>query len=219
MARRRAEAAFNRPAFTREERAVFAGLKTPAQVQAFLDGLEYSADELYRSPRSVLRDRKAHCADGALFGAAALRWLGHRPLILNLLPNRRDDEHLLALFRVDGLWGAVSKSNFTGLRFREPVYRTLRELVMSYFEGYYNVAREKTLRGYRAPLDLARFDHLGWETSEEHLEQVLNQTDAKRRFDLVPKRVERRLALVDDRSYEAGLRGANTAGLYQPERK
>lgn len=105
------------------------------------------------------------------------------------------------------------------LRFREPVYRTLRELAMSYFESYYNVAREKTLRGYRAPLDLSRFDHLGWETSEEYLEEVVNQTDAKRRFDLVPKRVERRLALVDDRSYEAGLLGANQAGLYQPERK
>ncbi len=201
---------------TRDERRCLAGLRTPAQVQAYLDGLDYSADELYRSPRSVIRDRKAHCADGALFGAAALRRLGHRPLILNLLPNGRDDEHLVALFRVDGLWGAVSKSNFSGLRFREPVYRTLRELAMSYFEAYYNVAREKTLRGYRAPLDLSRFDHLGWETSEEHLEHVVDQTDRCRRFELVPRGIERRLAPVDERSYQAGLMGANAAGLFQP---
>ncbi len=202
--------------FSSSELQVLRKLKTPAQVQAFLDGLEYSADHFYRSPRAVMRDGKAHCADGALFGAAALRRLGHRPLILNLLPNGRDDEHLLAIFSIEGLWGAVSKSNFSGLRFREPVYRTLRELAMSYFESYYNVAREKTLRGYRAPLDLARFDHLDWETSEEHLEEVINQTDTKRRFDLVPKRIERRLTLVDVRSYEAGLMGANYAGLFKP---
>src|SRR6185503_6616965 len=107
-----------------------------------------------RSPRRVLRDGVAQCMDGALFGAAALRMLGHPPLLLDL-EAVRDDDHVLAIFQVRGtnrgLWGAIAKSNYSGLRFREPVYRTLRELVMSYFEHYYNPAGEKTLRAFSRP--------------------------------------------------------------------
>jgi len=107
-------------------------------------------------------ERRAHCFDGAVFAAAALRKLGFPPLVLELVPNERDDDHLIALYKRDGLWGAVAKSNFVGLRFREPVFRNLRELVLSYFEQFFNVAGEKTLRAYTLPLDLTRFDALGW---------------------------------------------------------
>jgi len=123
------------------ERGMISGLTSPARIQAFLDDIAYSTDDFYRCPLRVLRERTAHCFDGAVFAAAALRRLGHPPLILDLLSNGRDDEHLLALFKVDGHWGAVAKSNFVGLRFREPVYRSLRELAMSYFEQYYNIER------------------------------------------------------------------------------
>src|ERR1019366_5434755 len=118
------------------------------------------------SPRRVLRDQTAHCMEGALLGAAALRMLGHPPLLLDL-EAVRDDDHVLAIFRVQGHWGAVAKSNYSVLRFREPVYRTLHELVMSYFEHYYNLQREKTLRKYSRPVNLERFDAMGWMTAED----------------------------------------------------
>ena len=105
----------------------------------------------------MLRDRKAHCYDGAVFAAAALARLGYPPLVVNLFPKtRNDDEHLLAVYRQRGAWGAVAKSNFVGLRFREPIYRTLRELVLSYFEHYYNVAGKKTLWSYTPPVEPGR---------------------------------------------------------------
>ena len=146
--------------FVAAERAVFRGLTTPEKIQRFLDDLAYNKEhdgETCRSPRRVLRDRTAHCMEGALFGAAALRMLGHPPLLLDF-EAVRDDDHVLAIFQHRGHWGALAKSNYSGLRYREPVYRTLRELAMSYFEHYYNLKREKTLRNYSRPVNLRRFD-------------------------------------------------------------
>jgi len=198
-----------------EERAIVNGLTRPAGIQAFLDSIPYSTDEFYRCPLRVLRDRTAHCFDGAVFAAAALRRIGHPPLILDLLSNGRDDEHLLALFKDHGYWGAVAKSNFVGLRFREPVYRTLRELVMSYFEQYYNLQREKTLRGYTGPLNLKRFDRLNWMTADEAMELIAQRTEEIRRVMLIGAEMEKRLSLVDERSYQAGLTGADPNGIYK----
>ncbi|MFH1212857.1 MAG: hypothetical protein V1681_02115, partial [Candidatus Neomarinimicrobiota bacterium] len=143
---------------TAAELALLDGLDSPLKIQVFLDETPYSTEPIYRSPLSVLRDRKAHCFDGALFAAAALRRLSYPPLILEMLPNKRDDDHLLALYQKDGFWGAVAKSNFTGLRSREPIHRTLRELILSYFEDFFNIASEKTLRGYTLPLNLTTCD-------------------------------------------------------------
>ncbi len=132
--------------FDATERAVFRRLATPNQIQRFLDGeLAYNKEAggaTCRSPRRVLRDRTARCMEGALFAAAALRMLGHPPLLLDL-EAERDDDHVLAIYRVRAHWGAVAKSNFSGLRYREPVYRTLRELTMSCFEHYYNLRRRR----------------------------------------------------------------------------
>jgi len=201
---------------TPEELALVRGLGSPFRIQEFLDTIPYSVEEVYRSPLRVLRDRQAHCFDGALFGAAALRRLGYPPLILELVPNDRDDEHLLALYRCDGLWGAVGQSNFVGLRFREPLYRTLRELALSYFEQYFNVRREKTLRGYRRPLDLRVFDGVYWMTSDDHLEAIAVRLDRMRPVPLVQPAVVSNLAPVDERTYRAGLLGADERGLYRP---
>jgi hypothetical protein len=107
--------------------------------------------------------------EGALFGAAALAFQGFPPLLLDL-EAVRDDDHVLAVFKQRGHWGAIAKSNYAGLRFREPVYRTLRELVMSYFEHYFNLAGEKTLRGYSRPVNLARFN--GWTTADRHVWEI-----------------------------------------------
>ena len=141
---------------------MFRRLATPEKIQRFLDDLPYNKEphgDTCRSPRRVLRDRTAHCMEGALFGAAALRMLGHPPLLLDL-EAVRDDDHVLAIFRARGHWGALAKSNYSGLRYREPVYRTLRELAMSYFEHYYNLRKEKTLRNYSRPVNLRRFDSI-----------------------------------------------------------
>ena len=204
--------------FTSKELAFFSRLDSPAKIQAFLDKTPYSADKFYRCPRRVLRDRKAHCFDGALFGAAALWRIGYPPLILDILAER-DDEHLLALFKQNGHWGAVAKSNFVGLRFREPVYRTVRELVMSYFEFYYNLQREKTLRGYIGPLNLKAFDRLDWMGNDAAMEEIATHLDELRRVALVTPQMVAGLTPMDKRTFQAGMIGLNMAGVYKPPKK
>jgi hypothetical protein len=197
-------------AFSSAERAVLRKLSTPEKIQRFLDELAYNKErggETCRSPRLVLRDRTAHCMEGALFGAAALRMLGFPPLLLDL-EAVRDDDHVLAIFRVRGCWGALAKSNYSGLRYREPVYRGLRELAMSYFEHYYNLAREKTLRNYSRPVNLARFDGIDWMTSQEDVWAIPEYLTTISHRPLLPGPVISRLGRVDDRLFRAGQVGS-----------
>jgi len=201
---------------TRSEQRIMARLTSPAKIQEFLDQTSYSTEDIYRCPLRVLRECRAHCFDGAIFAAAALRRLGFPPLVLELVPNERDDDHLIALYKRDGLWGAVAKSNFVGLRFREPVFRNLRELVLSYFEQFYNVAGEKTLRAYTLPLNLTAFDALGWTVKDEPLDQIAESLDKKRRISVITDEAVRQLSLADERSRKAGLLGADEAGLFDP---
>ena len=201
---------------TSAERALLRRLTTPLKIQAFLDSLTYSAEERYRCPLTVLRYRIGHCFDGAVFAAAMLRQLGHRPLILDMLPNRWDDDHILALYKIDGHWGALAKSNFSGLRWREPIYKTLRELVLSYFEDYFNARGDKTLRGYTVPLNLAAFDKFNWLTDDATMDKIGVRLGEIRQIKLLTPRMVARLTPVDERSLKAGLLGVNEAGLYQP---
>jgi len=124
--------------WTAEERSFLEQLKTPDQIQTFLDEIEYNPKEECRSPRWVMKKKSAHCSEGALFAAAALDFNGYKPLVLDLRAVN-DDDHVLAVFQEEQLWGAIAKSNFTTLRFREPIYSSLRELAMSYFEFYFNL--------------------------------------------------------------------------------
>ncbi len=206
-------------ALTRSELRIVRGLTSPSKIQTFLDSIEYSEEERYRSPLSVLRDRKGHCFDGALFAAAMLRRLGHPPLITDIIPNENDDDHLLALFRIDGHWGAVAKSNYSGLRFREPIHRTLRELILTYFEDFFNPIGEKTMRAYTRPLDLSTFDHLSWMTKDESLDAIAEKLDEIKRFKPVTQSMIRHLSFADRRSVEAGLLGAKKEGLFKPRRR
>ena len=195
--------------FTAAERAVFRRLATAEKIQRFLDDLPYNQERdgpTCHSPRRVLREHSVHCMEGALFGAAALRMLGHPPLLLDL-EAVRDDDHVLAIFRSRGHWGAIAKSNYSGLRYREPVYRTLRELAMSYFEHYYNLRREKTLRRYSRPVNLRRFDSLPWMTAEEDVWAVPEYLTSIAHTPLLPRRLVPRLGRVDDRLFAAGLVG------------
>jgi len=195
---------------TRAEVALLRRLSTPEKVQRYLDDLTYNLEkggDTVRSPRRVMRDRTAHCAEGAFFAAAAFRLNGRPPLIVDLEADN-DDDHVLAVYRERGLWGSVAISKFSGLRFRAPVYRTIRELVMSYFEDYFNWDGDRTLRAYSRPLSLARFDRINWMTAEEDLWPVVEWLSVAHHTPLVGRAVANRLPRVDRRSYQAGVFGA-----------
>ena len=201
------------------QRQVFFRLDSPAAIQDFLNQVPYSTEPANRSPLSVLRDGVANCFDGALLAVAALRRLGHPPLIVDLLAEPgADDDHALAVYRLDGHWGAIAKSNMTGLRFREPVYRGLRELVMSYFEDYFSVEGEKTLRCYRRPLDLACLDGTGWMWSEVGVYAIIQSLERKRPIPLLTNSMADGLSLVDKLAFQAGMLGADEAGLFRPKK-
>lgn len=201
---------------TRTEAQTIAKLTTPAKIQSFLDSIEYSEEERYRCPLTVLRDRKGHCFDGALFAAAMLRRIGHPPLITDIIPNDNDDDHLLALYKVKGHWGALAKSNYSGLRFREPVYRTLRELILSYFEDFFNAIGEKTMRAYTRPLNLTAFDKLGWMTNDSVLDAIGEKLDDIPKYKPLTPGMIRNLSFADERSVRAGLLGSKASGLFKP---
>lgn len=181
-------------------------LKTPVLIQKFIDALTYQYADTAGSPQRVLRERRGHCLEGALLAAAALRVNGHPPLVMDL-EAVRDDDHVIALYREGGLWGGIAKSNFAGLRFRAPIYRTLRELALSYFDGYCNLRRERTLRAYSGPVNLERLDGQQWMTSEEEVWCVPELLIAARHYPLLPDKVARSLPRLDRRSFEAGLHG------------
>ena len=185
-------------------------LSTPERIQGYLDGLVYNTEpdgDTYRSPRRVIRDGTAHCAEGAFLAAAAFRVHGRPPLLVDL-ESVRDDDHVLAVYREGGAWGAVATSKFAGLRFRAPVYRTIRELALSYFEDYYNWDGERTLRAYSRPLSLARFDRIAWMTTEADLWPVVDHLAAAPHTRLITPAMARRLPRLDRRSYASGVLGA-----------
>jgi len=199
-------------------RELLAHLDHPAAIQAYLDSVPYSPEERNRCPLNVVRDGTAHCLDGGLFAAAALRRLGYDPRLVDLLPEPdRDDEHVLAIYQVGGLFGCLAKSNFPGLRAREPVYRSLRELAMSYFEFFFNVDGEKTLRGYTAPFDLSRLDALGWEWQDAGADAMEARLKTLRRTALLPEGAAARLSRVDPLSEKAFTLGINWDGVYRPK--
>lgn len=167
--------------FNKTELKILRRLNTPAKIQDFLEkipvNLEKNSETCY-SPRLVLRYRKAHCLEGAMLAAAALRLHGHRPLVVDLKASRPDYHHAIAIFQIKDFWGAISKTNHAVLRYREPVYRDIRELVMSYFHEYFTNDGQKTLRSYSLPVDLSRFDKKGWMTSEKnvwYIDKYLNK--------------------------------------------
>jgi hypothetical protein len=192
---------------TPRESAFLRRLTPPWRIQRFLDEIDYDVrGESCRSPRRVLRERRVQCMDGALFAAAALRLQGRPPLIVDL-EGVWDSDHVLAVFREHGCWGAIARSNFSGLRYREPVHRTVRELAASYLEAYFNLRRQKTLRRYSRPVSLARFDARRWMTAEEDLWYIPDFLVDVRHYRLLTPAQEERLGPVDRRTYDAGLVG------------
>jgi hypothetical protein len=158
------------------------------------------------SPRRVLRENTAHCFEGAIFAAAALRANGFPPLILDL-EAEHDTDHVVAIYGVNGHWGAVAKSNFTGCRYREPVYRSLRELAMSYFNLYFNLRGQRTLRTFSRPVNLARFDRLHWMTTGKPIWFIVNYLFEIHHYKLLRPGMASRLHRVDERLFRAECLG------------
>lgn len=203
--------------WTKDEVFFLKKLDDPDKIQGFLDNIEYNPSYECRSPRWVIKKRSAHCFEGALFAAAALNFIGFKPLIVDMKAFN-DDDHVIAVFKEDGHWGAVAKSNFTTLRYREPVYRSIRELVMSYFDFYFNTNGEKSLRSYSLPLDLTIYNSRKWATTDEDLEFIGDKLEKLHHFEIVTKKMIKTLKVVSKTMIEAGLLGSNEAGLYKPDK-
>lgn len=186
-------------------RKKFISLNTPFAIQEYLDSLTYIGEERDRSPLNVMLDGQSHCLDGGFLAALALWRLGFKPLLIDIVPDPgKDDDHVLALYQIDGRWGALAKTNYVFLGFREPVYKNLRELVMTYFEHYVSIKQEKVLRGYTRPLDASRYTHLHWAWDEAGANRLYHEHFYGRKaIPLITKRIAKRLSLVVDRVYEA----------------
>ncbi|MBI4138926.1 hypothetical protein HY479_02135 [Candidatus Uhrbacteria bacterium] len=192
---------------TREEMTTLKKLNTPRKIQDFLENLPINFEpegDTCLSPRRVLRERRAHCIEGAMLAALALRLQGERPLVLDLTSAPHDHDHVVAVFKQHGHWGAISKTNHAVLRYREPVYRTIRELVLSYFHEYTDNHGKKTLRSYALPVDLSRFDARGWMTSEEDVWYVPEYLCDVRHYPLLTRNQRATLRHADPLEQDAG---------------
>lgn len=193
-----------------EELSVLKRLNTPAKIQHFLDTIAYNPLHEIRSPQKVLQERKAHCCEGALFAAACLQRLNFAPLIVDLRATH-DDDHVIAVYKINNYWGALAKSNFTTLRSRDPIYRSIRELALSYFDFYFNSKGKKTLHEYSGPFNLNRFK--GWQTTTADLHYISQALDDAKHFPFVPKKNKKELIPASLLMIRAGLLGANPKGL------
>ena len=202
--------------WTKDETSFLKTLSDADKIQGFLDSLDYNPVYECRSPRRVIKKRSAHCFEGALFAAAAMQFNGYKPLIVDLKAFN-DDDHVITVFKEEGYWGAVAKSNFTSLRFREPVYRSLRELVMSYFDFYFNVVGDKSLRSYSRPLDLTIYDYRHWTTTDEDLEYIGDKLEKIRHYPVIDQKMIRNLKKASDIMLQAGMLGSNWDGLFKPK--
>ena len=186
-------------------RKKFLTLDTPFAIQEYLDSMPYIGEERDRSPLNVMLDKQCHCLDGGFLAALALWQIGFKPLLIDIVPDPgKDDDHVLALYRVEDRWGAVAKSNYINLGFREPVYKNLRELVMTYFEYYASIHQEKVLRGYTRPFNASRYTHLNWAWDEAGANQLYHKHFYGRKaIPLITPRMARRLNPITNRSYRA----------------
>ena len=201
--------------WTKEEQRFLKRFTDPWSVQEYLDSISYNPEYGTRSPRWVIKKKSAHCFEGALTAAAILEYLGFPPLIVDMRAFN-DDDHVIAVFREERFWGAVAKSNFTSLRYREPVYRSLRELIMSYFDFFFNVKGEKTLRSYSKPFDLSLYASSYWETTDNDLDFIGDKIESIHHYSVVDDQMIKKLKIAGDLVIRAGLLGSDESGLFKP---
>ncbi len=185
----------------------FHSLNTPFKIQQYLDSMPYVGEERDRSPLNVMLDHQSHCLDGGFLAALALWKIGFRPLLIDIVPEPgMDDDHVLALYQVDGRWGALAKSNYINLGFREPVHQSLRELVMTYFEHYCSIHQEKSLRGYTRPFDASRYTRLNWAVDEPGANQLYyKHFYGRKSIPLITPAMAARLNPITNRMYQAEI--------------
>lgn len=192
---------------TSKEEKIFRELKNPAKIQDFLNKIpinfDYNKDSCM-SPRMVLKKNKCHCIEGAIFAALALRFQGYKPLIVHLKASKDDYDHVIAVFKKNKKWGAITKTNHGVLRYREPVYKNLRELVMSYFHEYFNNKGRKALRSYSVPVNLSKFDKKKWITSEKDLWYIDSYLDKAKHYKILTRKQARKLRKADKIEIEIG---------------
>lgn len=194
--------------FSADELHVLDRLDSPAEIQSYLNALRANFElegDTCMSPRLVLRTGSAHCVEGAVLAAAAMRLHGRPAQLVELLTTADDDPHVIAIFRERGFWGALGKTNHAVLRYRDAVYKTLRELVMSYFHEYFlNSNGRKTLRSYTRPMQLSQFDKRGWATSEEPVDYIPKKLEEADHIDLLAEWQVRALRVADPIEIDAG---------------
>lgn len=181
-------------AITSEEEKLFKKLNTPAKIQDYLNTVSYNFEtrgETCMSPRRVVATKRAHCLEGAYLAAAVLWYHGEKPLLLDLRSTKHDLDHVVALFKRNGCWGAISKTNHAVLRYREPIYKTIRELALSYFHEYFLDDGTKTMRDYSKPFDLRRFGET-WITEQEELWDIGAALDDSAHFPILPPQMKAR---------------------------
>jgi hypothetical protein len=201
-----------------EENKVFSKFRTPYDIQLFLNSIAYNPREKCKSPVEVIRKRSANCLEGAIFAAAALKFLGYKPLILDMSAEN-DDDHVIAVFSRNRCYGAVAKSNTTVLRYREPVYRSIRELVMSYFDVYFNTLSEKTLRNYSMPISLDMFSAYDWVSTKKDLNIIGDYLYTIKHYDILTPRQVKELSPADPLMVRACFLGAVKNGIFRPKEK
>lgn len=183
-------------------------LNTPEKIQDFLNKLPANLEEdgvdSFLSPLSVLEKNKCHCAEGAILAALALRAHGFPPLLMDLKANKNDFDHVVAVFNINGYWGAISKTNHAVLRYREPIYRSLRELAMSYFHEYLDKFGRKNLRSFSRPVNLKRFDRKNWMTTKEEIDYIPAYLDEVKHFSMINRRQIQHLRKADPIEIETG---------------
>ena len=183
----------------------FNSLNSPFVIQQYLDSLTYNGEERDRSPLNVMLDNQSHCLDGGFLAALCLWRIGFKPLLIDIVPDPGvDDDHVLALYQIQGRWGALAKTNYINLGFREPVYKNLRELVMTYFEHYVSIHHQKVLTGYTRPIDASRYTHLNWAWDETGTNILYHKHFYGRKpISLITKSMAARLSPATDRAYAA----------------
>lgn len=192
--------------FSPSELRKLRSMKNPYGIQRFLDDAPYHLADTAWSPRLVLAEQTAHCLEGAIFAAAALRANGYPPLLLDF-EAENDTDHVIAIYRENGCWGAIAKSNFTGCRWREPIHRTLRELALTYFNTYCNLRGERTMRRYSVPVNLKRFDRQNWMTTDKPVWFIVYHLFEIKHYPLITPAMAKRLHRIDDRSFQAECLG------------
>lgn len=196
---------FEKNIYTKTEQKIFNRLNDPKKIQKFLNELKYNFDyTVCRSPRKVLETRTAYCLEGALFAASALQYNGYKPLLLDMRPIGLDYDHVVALFQKDGYWGALSKTNHAVLRYRDPIYKNMRELVLSYFHEYFLDNGIKTLKDYSVPIDLSKIDQRQWQVADGDLWDVIDFIDKAKHTKIISDKQRKNLRKADDVEIEAG---------------